>query len=256
MSRSDNDTAIAELCDAVQRFVAERDWGQFHNAKALSLSLCIEAAELLEEFQWLRPEEVEAASRDAQARARVADELADVLIYAFSLANALDLDVATAVREYLAHHLRRVQEQGHRAVVTQPHLHVGLELALSHGHPFFPQERGETRHQWLGHLRGSSIGETGTPTLASVAVEGELRDHQHAATHIGQGQVHLAGIIFEDPQVGDLTRQDERLFLSIAVRHSQQHQKSTPDLADQPAFYSHRSLAHPLHHGAHSLHPP
>ncbi|MDH7485912.1 MAG: nucleotide pyrophosphohydrolase [Anaerolineae bacterium] len=102
MTGSDNDTAIAELRDAVRRFVAERDWGQFHNAKDLSISLCLEAAELLEEFQWLRPEEVEAASRDAQARARVAGELADVLIYAFSLANALDLDVAPAVREKLA----------------------------------------------------------------------------------------------------------------------------------------------------------
>ena len=98
----DNETTIAELRGCVQRFVKERDWGQFHNPKDLSVSLCIEAAELLEEFQWLRPEEVEAASRDPQARARVAGELADVLIYCFSLANALDLDVATAVQEKLA----------------------------------------------------------------------------------------------------------------------------------------------------------
>jgi len=100
--RVDNDTTIGDLRDAVQRFVAERDWGQFHNPKDLSISLCIEAAELLEEFQWLRPEEVEAASRNPAARAGVAGELADVLIYAFSLANALDLDVATAVQEKLA----------------------------------------------------------------------------------------------------------------------------------------------------------
>lgn len=103
----DNDTTVAELRGHVQRFVDERDWGQFHNPKDLSVSLCIEAAELLEEFQWLRPEEVETASRDPQARARVARELADVLIYAFSLANALDLDVATVVREKLAASARR-----------------------------------------------------------------------------------------------------------------------------------------------------
>ena len=99
---SDNDTTIAELRVSVQRFVDERDWAQFHNPKDLSISLCIEAAELLEEFQWLRPEQVETASRDPQARAGVAGELADVLIYAFSLANALDLDIATAVLEKLA----------------------------------------------------------------------------------------------------------------------------------------------------------
>ena len=99
---TDDDTTIAELRSAVQHFVDERDWGQFHNPKDLSVSLCIEAAELLELFQWLRPEEVAAASREPEARARMASELADVLIYGLSLANALDLDVATAVVEKLA----------------------------------------------------------------------------------------------------------------------------------------------------------
>lgn len=111
---SDNETTITELRRAVQRFVEERDWGQFHNPKDLSVSLCIEAAELLEEFQWLRPEEVATAGRDPQARARVAGELADVLIYCFSLANALDLDVATAVMEKLAANARRYPADRYR----------------------------------------------------------------------------------------------------------------------------------------------
>ena len=106
-SMSDHQTTIADLRRRVQRFVAERDWEQFHNPKDLSISLCIEAAELLEEFQWLSPEEVEAAGRDPRARARVAGELADVLIYALSLANALDLDVASAVMEKLAANARK-----------------------------------------------------------------------------------------------------------------------------------------------------
>jgi len=104
---SDNDTTIGELRSSVQRFVDERDWQRFHNPKDLSISLCIEAAELLEEFQWLSPEEVEAAGQDPEARTRVAGELADVLIYALSLANALDLDVATAVMEKLAANARK-----------------------------------------------------------------------------------------------------------------------------------------------------
>lgn len=99
---SENDTTIAELCSGVQRFVDERDWGQFHNPKDLSVSLCIEAAELLELFQWLRPEEVARTSREPETRACVASELADVLIYSLGLANALDLDVTTAVMEKLA----------------------------------------------------------------------------------------------------------------------------------------------------------
>jgi NTP pyrophosphatase (non-canonical NTP hydrolase) len=97
----DDQTTVASLRRQVQRFVDERDWKQFHNPKDLSVSLCIEAAELLEEYQWLSSTEVDQASRDPQARRRVAGELADVLIYAFSLANALKLDVATAVKEKL-----------------------------------------------------------------------------------------------------------------------------------------------------------
>jgi len=110
----DSDTTVAELRSAVQHFVDERDWGQFHNPKDLSISLCIEAAELLEEFQWLRPEEVAAAARDPAARARIASELADVLIYGFSLANVLDLDVATAVMEKLAANARRYPADRYR----------------------------------------------------------------------------------------------------------------------------------------------
>ena len=99
---SDQTTTLSDLRRRVQDFVIARDWAQFHNPKDLSVSLCIEAAELLEEFQWLNPDEVEESCSDAKARARVAGELADVLIYGFSLANALDLDIATAVTEKLA----------------------------------------------------------------------------------------------------------------------------------------------------------
>jgi NTP pyrophosphatase (non-canonical NTP hydrolase) len=98
----DRTTTVAALRRDVQRFVDERDWSQFHNPKDLSISLSIEAAELLEEFQWLTVEQVDEASRDPKARSRVASELADVLIYGLCLANALDLDLTTAVREKLA----------------------------------------------------------------------------------------------------------------------------------------------------------
>jgi len=101
MPIADDSTTISDLRSEVRRFVDERDWGRFHNPKDLSISLCIEAAELLEEFQWLSPEEVEQTRRQPEALARVAFELADVLIYGLSLANALELDVATTVRKKL-----------------------------------------------------------------------------------------------------------------------------------------------------------
>ena len=97
MPISDDSTTLAQLRSEVQQFVDERDWSQFHNPKDLSISLSIEAAELLEEFQWLNQEEVDQVRRRPEHLARVASELADVLIYGLSLANALDLDVADAV---------------------------------------------------------------------------------------------------------------------------------------------------------------
>ena len=63
----DSTTTLADLRTAVATFVAERDWAQFHNAKDLAVSICIEAAELLEEFQWHDAAQVAAASRDPEA---------------------------------------------------------------------------------------------------------------------------------------------------------------------------------------------
>ena len=64
---SDTTTTLADLRTAVATFVAERDWAQFHNAKDLAVSISIEAAELLEEFQWHDAAQVAAASLDPEA---------------------------------------------------------------------------------------------------------------------------------------------------------------------------------------------
>jgi len=94
---TDHQTTLMQLREVVQSFVDERDWSQFHNPKDLSVSIAVEAAELLQEYQWLSPEQVEDSSRSAEERERVASELADVLIYALSLANTLDMDVSDIV---------------------------------------------------------------------------------------------------------------------------------------------------------------
>lgn len=94
----DSTTTLADL----RAIVAERDWEQFHNAKDLAVSISIEAAELLEEFQWYDTDQVAAARADPEARARIRFELADILVYCLSLSNALDLDISEAVRDKLA----------------------------------------------------------------------------------------------------------------------------------------------------------
>jgi len=96
---NDATTPIASLKQWMAQFVAERNWQVFHTPKNLSMSLAIEAAELMEHFQWLTTDESLAVRGQSEKRSEVADELADVLCYAVSLANALDIDIATAVYE-------------------------------------------------------------------------------------------------------------------------------------------------------------
>lgn len=98
---TDVQTTVAELRQLVDQFVAERNWRQFHTPKNLSMSLAIEAAELMEHFQWLTPKESSAVAQDAARRGAAGEELADVLCYALALANELGLDVATAMRAKL-----------------------------------------------------------------------------------------------------------------------------------------------------------
>jgi dCTP diphosphatase len=96
---ADETTTLAELRALVRAFVDERDWRQFHSPKNLSMSLAIEAAELMEHFQWIDSAESRQIGGDPARLAEVRDEIADVLCYLLALANTLDLDLSAAVRE-------------------------------------------------------------------------------------------------------------------------------------------------------------
>jgi dCTP diphosphatase len=95
-------TTVTELRALMARFIAERDWQRYHDPKNLAMSIAIEAAELMEHFQWLRTDELPAAQANERERAAVADELADIACYVLSFANALDIDLSAAVRAKLA----------------------------------------------------------------------------------------------------------------------------------------------------------
>lgn len=92
-------TTVAELRKLVGDFVRERDWNQFHSPKNLSMSLAIEAAELMEHFQWISIGESRAIVQDPQRVEAVAEELADVVSYALALANELKIDVSAAMQK-------------------------------------------------------------------------------------------------------------------------------------------------------------
>ena len=87
--------SIAELTNHINTFRDERDWKQFHNPKDMALSISIEAAELLEHFQWKNATECEEHVK-ANCEA-VADEIADVAIYLFELADLMGLDLGEAM---------------------------------------------------------------------------------------------------------------------------------------------------------------
>lgn len=86
--------SLEELRDELRRFAAERDWDQFHFPKNLAIALSVEAAELLEHFQWLP--DLESAALPVETHAKVREELADVLLYLIRLADKLDVDLAAA----------------------------------------------------------------------------------------------------------------------------------------------------------------
>ena len=91
---------LAELQRRLAEFAAARDWDQFHSPKNLAMALAVEAAELVEEFQWLTEEQSRAL--DPERRERVRLEAADVLIYLLRLADKLEIDLLRAADDKIA----------------------------------------------------------------------------------------------------------------------------------------------------------
>jgi NTP pyrophosphatase (non-canonical NTP hydrolase) len=92
-----------KLAGTLRSFAAERDWDQFHTPKNLATSLSVEAAELLELFQWSRGQSGWHELDDPLLRARVEDELADVLLYVIRFADKAQIDLeSVAERKIVA----------------------------------------------------------------------------------------------------------------------------------------------------------
>ena len=91
----DATTTVAELREAMRQFVTEREWEQFHNHKDVALSLVLEAAEVLEHFQWKTLQEVEKHVRDCKDE--LADELADVAIFLIYISCHFNIDLLEAI---------------------------------------------------------------------------------------------------------------------------------------------------------------
>lgn len=114
VSTNDDSTTVGELREMVAEFVAERDWSQFHSPKNLSMSLSIEASELMEHFQWITTDASREIVNDHETMSDVSDELADVLCYALAIANELDIDVGTAMRKKMVKNRQKYPAKEYR----------------------------------------------------------------------------------------------------------------------------------------------
>ena len=100
------------LRDRLRAFALARDWGQFHSPKNLACALSVEAAELLEHFQWMT--EADSRAPDAARREAIALEAADVLLYLIQLADQLDIDLLAAADRKIERNAIRYPVDGAR----------------------------------------------------------------------------------------------------------------------------------------------
>lgn len=103
-------TSLNDLQDRYREFVTERDWNQFHTPKNLAEAISIEASELLEVFLWHDNHDAEKVEKDPELKARVEEELADVVIYSIAIATQLDIDLVDAVESKMDDNETRFDE--------------------------------------------------------------------------------------------------------------------------------------------------
>jgi dCTP diphosphatase len=92
--------SVAELQAKINAFVEERDWAQFHSPKNLAMAMIVEAAELVEHFQWNT--ETESFELNAEKREQVGHELADTFVYLLRIAQVLNIDLIDVANKKIA----------------------------------------------------------------------------------------------------------------------------------------------------------
>lgn len=91
---------VKNIIEKIKKFRDDRDWMQFHDPKNMAVSIILEASELLEHFQWKTIKEVEEYANQNQDE--IKDEIADIALYLFELADNLDIDLIDAMGKKLA----------------------------------------------------------------------------------------------------------------------------------------------------------
>lgn len=97
MNKQPKDQTLLHLQKKVREFIQERDWLKFHSPKNISMSIAIEAAELMEHFQWLNADESKELLRDKTKRGEIEDELADIAIYILDFCEHFGVDLEKSI---------------------------------------------------------------------------------------------------------------------------------------------------------------
>ena len=105
--KKDATTSISYLKQKLAKFVKDRDWAQYHSPKNLSMSIAIEAAELMELFQWLTIEESHNLLKDKGKLEDIKDELADIALFVLEFCNMFDIDLSAAIIKKLKKNIKK-----------------------------------------------------------------------------------------------------------------------------------------------------
>ncbi|MFQ5805940.1 MAG: nucleotide pyrophosphohydrolase [Phycisphaerae bacterium] len=117
---SDETTTVTQLRRLVAGFVAEREWQRYHDPKNLSMAIAIETAELMEHFQWVRSDELPELLRDQRHKAKIGEEIADIMCFLLALANTLELDLSSAVARKIEKNAAKYPVQTFRGRYFKP----------------------------------------------------------------------------------------------------------------------------------------
>ena len=111
---------LQEVVQELRAFVAERDWGQFHDPKNLAMAVVSEAGELAAHYRWLRSEEADDWSAASENRSRIAAEAADVGIALLLFCDRTGLDLVDAIRSKIEVNRRNYPQERSRGVRERP----------------------------------------------------------------------------------------------------------------------------------------
>lgn len=89
--------SLNQIKKEIKKFIRERSWEKYHSPKNISMSIAIEAAELMEHFQWLTIDQSKKLLKDKKKRAEIEDELADIAIYLLDFCNLFDIGLESCI---------------------------------------------------------------------------------------------------------------------------------------------------------------